>query len=242
MPKLRFDPSKSHEFADPREVPTYNIAEAAHYLRMPVATLRTWVLGRHYPTGKGRKRFHPLIDIADRKGRLLSFINLAEAHVLSACRRKHRIPFEKVRPALDFIAREFGSKHPLLEKEFETDGVSLFIQHLGQLIDVSAHGQLVMRRFVEQHLKRLARKNDSVFRFFPFTREVLDESPMSVFIDPRVSFGRPVLANVRIPTEAIAGRFRAGETIEHLAADYDCETLEIQEAIRCEGRPPKAAA
>lgn len=241
MAKLRFNPEKTLTFADPREIPTYGVAEAAYYLRMPPATLRTWVLGRHYPTGKGRKKFQPLIDIADQENRLLSFINLAEAHVLSACRRIHNIPLHKVRPALDFIASTFQSRHPLIEKAFETDGVSLFVDHLGTLIDVSARGQIIMRQCVEQHLRRLERKGAQVVRLYPFTREALDESPRSVFIDPRVSFGRPVLATIRVPTSAISVRYWAGETIEHLAADYDCGTLDVQEAIRCEGRPKAAA-
>jgi uncharacterized protein (DUF433 family) len=147
----------------------------------------------------------------------------------------------KVRPALDFIATTFQSKHPLIEKAFETDGVSLFIDHLGKLIDVSAQGQTMIRQCVEQHLRRLERKGSQVVRLYPFTRDAFDDSPKSVFIDPRVSFGRPVLATIRVPTSAISMRYWAGETIEHLAADYDCGTLDVQEAIRCEGRPKAAA-
>jgi len=34
---------------DPRESPVYSIPEAAHYLRIPPAMLRAWVVGRYYP-------------------------------------------------------------------------------------------------------------------------------------------------------------------------------------------------
>ena len=34
-------------------MPAYGIAEAAHYLRIPTATLRSWVHGRYYPTVAG---------------------------------------------------------------------------------------------------------------------------------------------------------------------------------------------
>jgi uncharacterized protein (DUF433 family) len=87
----------------------------------------------------------------------------------------------------------------------------------------------------------LEREGPQVVRLYPFTRDALDDTPRSVFIDPRISFGRPVLASVQVPTSVIAERYWAGETIEALAADYDCETLDIQEAIRCEGRPKAAA-
>ena len=33
---------------DLREMPAYGIAEAAGYLRLPVSTLRAWMLGQRY--------------------------------------------------------------------------------------------------------------------------------------------------------------------------------------------------
>ena len=35
-----------YEAGDSRLVPAYSVAEAAHYLRMPEETLRSWVVGR----------------------------------------------------------------------------------------------------------------------------------------------------------------------------------------------------
>jgi DNA-binding transcriptional regulator YiaG len=58
---------------DLREMPAYGIVEAAHYLGIPKATLRSWVLGRHYPTGTGKRFFRPIIELADKEQRLLSF-------------------------------------------------------------------------------------------------------------------------------------------------------------------------
>lgn len=54
----------------------------------------------------------------------------------------------------------------------------------------------------------------------------------SVFIDPRYGFGRPVLDGRGIRTEVIVERFRAGEPIESLAADYALGTDVIVEIIR----------
>jgi uncharacterized protein (DUF433 family) len=241
--KLKFDPTTTLSFVDPRETPSYSIPEAAHYLRLPAPTLRSWLLGRYYPTESGRKKFAPLIDIADPKYRLLSFINLAEAHVLNACRRYHKVRMDSVRAALDYVAKELKCDHPLVSQEFETDGVRLFITRYGKLIDASSHGQEVMRDIVKQHLKRLERENDKIVRLYPFTRpEAREDNPRSVFIDPRFSFGRMVLARVGVPTAAFAERLLAGESIEHLADDYGCETSDVEEAIRCEIRTLDAAA
>ena len=41
----------------PTELPLYQIAEAAHNLRMAPATVRSWVLGRHYRVGFDLRHF-----------------------------------------------------------------------------------------------------------------------------------------------------------------------------------------
>jgi len=235
MPKLRFNAENLRRTTDPQEMPAYSILVAAHYLQLPVATLRSWVCGRSYALKDGtKKRFKSLISLPDKDTTLLSFSNLAEAHVLSALRREHEVPMQHIRSALDFVTKHFGWKRPLLEQKFRTDGVGLFVERLGKLIDASADGQIVFRRFVEAHLERLEWENLSVARLYPFTRAREIHSPRSVVIDPRFSFGRPVLAKSHISTEVIVGRYKAGESIDELAEDYGCERLDIEEALRCE--------
>ena len=234
-------PRSPHTFPDStqklREIPSYGIAEAAHYLRIPVSTLQSWILGRPYPTRAGVRRFKPLIEVPPRTGRrsLLSFMNLVEAHVLSAIRRDHDIALPNVRKALDYLQKEFPSKHPLAEKSFETDGIDLFIQEYGQLINISKSGQLAVRQLLEAHLSRIERDPSGVpIKLYPFTRKPQAGEPKVVVIDPELAFGRPVLASTGIPTAMIADRLKAGESVEELAADYHRTPEEIVDAIRCE--------
>ncbi len=220
---------------DPRELPSYSLPEAAHYLRIPRATLRSWVAGRTYPTQKGTGFFRPLISLPDRRHLVLSFLNIVEAHVLDAIRRKHEIPLGKVRRALDYLRRQFPSRHPLADQEFETDGINLFIERYGALINISADGQLALRNLLEAHLRRIERDETGIaIRLFPFTRKRQPEEPKLVVIDPFISFGRPVLVGTGIPTAVIAERYKAGESMDELAGDYDRQRVEIEEAIRCE--------
>ena len=58
--------------------------------------------------------------------------------------------------------------------------------------------------------------------------------PKVVVIDPRISYGRPVLAGTGIPTAVVAERYKAGESIDELAEDYGRSRKEIEETIRCE--------
>ncbi len=219
-----------------RELPAYSIAEAAHYLRMPTATLRSWVLGRYYPIDNGRRFFRPVIELPDRKRPQLSFVNLVEAHVLDAIRRDHEVALKHVRTALSFLARQSPqSKHPLAEQDFVTDGVYLFIDRYGELINISRNGQLAMREVVKAYLERIERDEKGLpTRLFPFTRRRTLDEPRAVVIDPSVSFGRPVLAGTGIPTAVIAERYKAGDSMDDLATDYGRTRLEIEEAVRCE--------
>jgi uncharacterized protein (DUF433 family) len=220
---------------DPRELPAYSLTEAARYLRMPEATIRSWVMGRRYPTTAGHRFFRPVILLPDEGLPVLSFVNMVEAHVLEAIRRQESIPLHRVRSAVAFLERHYHSQHPLAEHQFETDGLDLFIQKAGLLINLSQTGQLAMRDIVAAYLRRVERDVDGLpVRLYPFTRKREPEEPRAVVIDPFVSFGRPALAGTGIATAVLAERFKAGESVEELAKDYGRTALDIQEALRCE--------
>jgi uncharacterized protein (DUF433 family) len=220
---------------DPREVPSYGIPEAAQYLRMPVTTLRAWVLGQRYVSKGAIRVFRSIIHLPGKKERLLSFSNLVEAHILNSIRRDFGVQLQNARKAIHYLKREFNSERPLLDRSFETDGIDLFVSEYGKLINVTQAGQTAMRPVIASYLKRIERGGDGLpVRLFPFTRGRDMGEPKSVVIDPCVSYGRPVIAGTGIPTSIIAERCKAGESIEALAEDYRRDAGEILEAIRCE--------
>jgi uncharacterized protein (DUF433 family) len=220
---------------DVRELPAYGVAEAAHYLLVPRATLRSWVAGMSYGTGTERKLFKPVIRPAATSPVALSFINLTEAHVLAAIRRKHRVDMPAVRRAIDYLKKEFGSPHPLADHKFETNGVDLFVERFGQFMSVSQGGQLAVRELLEAHLRRIDRDEKGFpLRLYPFTRIGGTQQPKNIVIDPFISFGRAVITGTGVSTALVAERFKAGESADELANDYGCDREKIEEAIRCE--------
>jgi uncharacterized protein (DUF433 family) len=224
-----------HKARDLREVPAYGITEAAHYLGIPKATLRSWVLGRTYPTERGKRFFKPVVELPVKDQCLLSFVNLVEVHVLDALRRAHGVPLSHVRKSVDYLKNQFTSKHPLAEQKFATDGLDLFIELFGKLVNITREGQLVIKELIEAYLQRVERDPVGVpIRLYPFTRERNPEEPRIIVIDPYLSFGRPVLAGTGIATTIIAQRYKAGESVEELAEDYGRTRSDIEEAIRCE--------
>jgi uncharacterized protein (DUF433 family) len=233
-------PARNLRAPDPRELPNYRLPEAAHYLRISESTLRKWVFGQDYPTATGRKRSRPIVAIAAADPPQLSFVNMVEAHVLSAIRYRHGVSLQAVRRAVEYLTMEFHSRHPLAEEQFQTDGVNLFVERLG-LLNVSAPGQFAMPEILRALLRRIDRDDHGLaIRLYPFSRRpepalpALEESPRVVVIDPRVAFGRPALAGAGVSTSTIAERFDAGESITALAMDYGRPNSDIEEAIRCE--------
>lgn len=228
----------SHIFGGlkPIDIPRYTLPEAAHHLRLPTATVRSWIVGRKYPSAKGQRLFRPIVVPADAKTPLLSFANLAELHALSSIRKVHEIKLENIRRAVNFLRTKTGSEHPLIDKEFLTDKKDLFIDQLGDVINVSQDGQLVFR-WLRIYLERIDRdEHGRPIRLFPFTATIEANSPRLVAIDPRLNFGKPCISGTDIPTSIIAERFEAGDTLDDLAVDYGRPKIEIEEAVRYERR------
>lgn len=91
------------------------------------------------------------------------------------------------------------------------------------------------RDALQAHLKRIERDGKGLaIKLYPFTRPVSAAAPKFVVIDPRMAFGRPVIAGSRIPTTDVFERFKAGDSLDILVAEYGRSTDEIQEAIRYE--------
>jgi uncharacterized protein (DUF433 family) len=218
---------------DPRRLPAYGVAEAARYLRIPAATLRSWVAGRTYPLQDGVGEFAPLIRAADPEARKLSFENLVEAHVLRALRTKHGLPVRAVRPALEYAERELGIERLLLNNEpLLTDGGELFLDRFGELVSLSRSGQIAIRAALQEHLRRVERDDAHIpIRLYPFGPAEVSAGRRNIVIDPRLSFGRPTIARVGVRTEVVASRVNAGESIDDLALDYGITPQEVEDAI-----------
>jgi uncharacterized protein (DUF433 family) len=218
--------------AGDRDFAAYTLAEAARYLRLPAATLRSWVLGRQYPRADGSGQFPPLIRPASRRPPLLSFSNLIEAHVLRSLRTDHGVPVKALRSALAYAERELGIDRLLLRPELRAKAGKVFLDRYGELIELSASGQLAMRALFAEHLKRVDWDSSRFpVRLYPFLSAAAPSAERPIVIDPRIAFGRPVVVRNGVSTAAIAARIDAGESVDDVAADYDLGPPEIEHAV-----------
>jgi uncharacterized protein (DUF433 family) len=165
-------------------------------------------------------------------------LNLVEAFVLSAIRREHEVSMQRARKALGFVQRDLGVKRPLVTTEFKTDGVDLFVEHYGSLLNASQGGnQILLKQALDGYLERIDWDASGLAaRLFPLARSERLEQPRAIVIDPNLGFGRPVLAGTGIRTEIVIGRYLAGESVGELARDYGVKLELIEDAVRLESR------
>lgn len=217
---------------DLRNQPAYGSAEAARYLRLPVATLRSWLVGREYPKGGSQATFQPLIRPAGQQPLQLSFYNLIEAHVLRALRTEHGVALAELRKAIDYAQRKLHIQRLLLSPELRTHAGEVFLDRYVELINLSASGQLALRKLFEDHLRRVEWDEwQFPVRLYPYVQGAARAADRPIAIDPRVAFGRPVIQRAGISTQAIADRIDAGESVQALADDYDLSPEEIEQAV-----------
>lgn len=223
-------PMPAFDKTDARHQPAYTVAEAARYLKLPQATLRTWVVGRDYPVAEGQGRFKALIKPARGNPPLLSFYNLIEAHVLRALRTEHGVSIKALRDSITYAEKTLKLERLLLSEDLRTHGGRVLLDHYGQLIELSASGQIAIRKALEDHLARIEWDRWKFpVRLYPYPTPALDGS-RTIAIDANIAFGRPVMVSRGVSTHAIAERLDAGESVADLAADYDLTPGEIEQA------------
>jgi len=207
----------------------YDVVAAAHHLRMPRSTLASWV--------GGKDGFRPLLE-PPRIG-YLSFINLTEAFVLLALRRRYKIKMPHIRDAIAYTEQHLEVEHPLAFQEFTTDCVDLFVRTAGGIVNASKGGQIKLDDVLGD-LMRIEWRDKRPIALFPVLSHRVHADARPIRISPLVAFGQPVITGTRIPISAVADRFYGGESIGELADDYGVPLSAIEEAVRVEREPAAA--
>lgn len=222
----RLKAAKYREDIDPRDLPAYTPADAAQFLGIKPTTLSHWVFGRR----KGSYRFEPLIEPADRENKLLSFYNLAELHILAATRYEHKIKFHAIRTAIEEIKKKYPSVHPLIARDFFTDGKDLFIKTVAETENMSSPGKLNFKSILDMFIKRVGRdKQELVDRIFPVIKGQPEDRIISIVYG--LASGQPVVAGRGIPVFVIYGRRKAGESTKSIATDFGISEEKVKRAI-----------
>jgi uncharacterized protein (DUF433 family) len=195
------------------DAPAYTLREATRITGISFGALRAWT---HGPS--------PIIRLA---GDHLSFTNIVEAHTLRALRKSQGMRIEAVRNAVRYLERKLATARPLASRVFRSDGIELFVDRFGTLINASKEGRLAMLEVFDEHLRQVEYGHDGRAR-----RLYLDADRCIIVIDPAVAFGRPVITGTRVSLEIIGARFQGGEEPAEIATDYEIPEAQVNQAIR----------
>ena len=117
----------------------------------------------------------------------------------------------QIQRALRSLEREFPSAHPLADHQFQTSRAEFLVEKFGEILSMSRRGQVEMRELLHAYLQCVEWDDHGV----PVKLDLPSLKPSSVergviIIDPRISFGRPVLDGTGIRAEIIVERFPRG--------------------------------
>jgi uncharacterized protein (DUF433 family) len=216
-------PKKNMEI---REISAYGMSDITSYVGLKRQTIEYWTSANDRQT---------IIKLSSVKPPRFSFSNLVELHILSMFKLKG-VKLQRIREAVRSLQKVWPhSNHPLLEQDLLTDGIGIFTNASNDLIDESLGGQRAFKEMLEIYLERVVwdRQHGPV-SLYPFLNERTADEPKLIQIDPRVGFGRPVIAGTAITTAIVASRFNARESVADLAKEYGRKAQEIEEAIRWE--------
>ena len=203
-------------------------------------TVRRWAFGYKRNRRAGKIAHPPLIqtDLPEIEGeKALTFIELVELLYIRAFLRAGG-SWKTVKTVANVAARMFDSNHPFALRRLyvhpkavfagveESDGREMLIQLIG-------HGQHTMPSVVKPYLDELDFDvNDVANRWWPIGRTG------GVVIDPRLSFGAPVVEGTGIRARTLADAYRdelpshKSRTVEHVAWTYGVRPVQVEAALR----------
>jgi uncharacterized protein (DUF433 family) len=161
----------------------------------------------------------------------VTFIAMAEAYVLEALTTAG-VRTDKIRPALNRLATEFGRGYVLASRNLATDGIDVLWDfsrtRAGEGLMDGRTGQMVMREIVEDYLTYVTWADDG----YPRILQLRNCQPSKVVMDPYRSFGQPTFSGSGARVRDVANMLRAGEDPQVVAEEHGVGIEEVRTAAR----------
>jgi uncharacterized protein (DUF433 family) len=206
----------------------FTLRETAAYLGIPKSTVQWWA---HPPDAT-----HSLITCFPSRGRqaTVPFIGFAEAFVLSSFRRAG-VPLQRIRPAVDVLAKEIGIEHALASESLYTDGAEVLFDYASKHGEREVMELVVVRtqqrqfsEIVKGYLKRIRYGGDG----WADSVRLPTYENANVIVDPKVAFGLPLVIQGGARVEDLVDRFQAGDSVADISADFSVPADQVEDVIR----------
>lgn len=209
----------------------YSVPETARIAHISSGRIRRWLRGytRDHGTRTSPPVFTSRLPIFD--GHLaLSFLDLIEVRFVDAFRREG-VSWGTLRIAHAKARVRVGSDHPFATGRFKTDGRTILHdvaeeEEDGELLDI-VHDQHGFKRLIAPFFRGLQFEDDSVARWFP-------DVARRVVLDPRRSFGQPIVAEAGISTRTLAAAVQTEGSVAKVARWFGINPKDVHAAVRYE--------
>lgn len=204
------------------ETPLLTARDAASHLQMPESTLDSWLAN---PRGGG-----PLVHSVQPERRgwpRVTFAGVVEAHVLRSL-RDLGFRMSEIRNVAEMVREEFKDPFALATQRIASDDASLFVELIDRSL-VNQHRQAPIREVIDAHLRFIQWDDEG-----KPTQLRLGQYPdrAEVVIDPRFAWGRPVMAESKVPVAAVVDLWVAGESMDTVAAEFDLSRDVVEDICR----------
>lgn len=184
-------------------------------------------------------QFEPVITAlpSQRGHAAIPFVGVAEAYTLRALRAAG-VPFQRIRPALANLDREFGLRHALASQRLYTDGAEVLYDFASTTTDdeaaqatkelvVARHGQRVFTEVVESWLSQVS-YSDGCPQVLPLP----GYTEAHIVVDAGRGFGQPIFSHGGARVQDALAMFDAGEPLEVVADEFGVPEAELEESVR----------
>jgi uncharacterized protein (DUF433 family) len=213
----------------------YTVSEASRLANVSPWRIRRWLKGYEFKVKHGRHRspavWNSQLDPIDHTT-ALGFLDLLEIRCVDAF-ISAGVSWKTLRQVHDRARELVGHSHPFCTNRFATDGHTIFMEFQEKNDEVTLWDmrdvQRVFERIIRPFLKDIEFDNSRVpLRWWPRGKG------HQVALDPRRSFGQPIIFREGIPTQVLARSVRANDSLAEVARWFEIKSASVREAVEFE--------
>jgi len=214
------------------QIGIYTVGEASRLASVSPQRIRRWLKGYAFKVKHGRHRspavWNSQLEPIDH-AMALGFLDLLEIRAVDAF-ISAGVSWKDLRRIHRDARQWLGSTHPFCTNRFATDGHTIFME-----LRQKNHGVMLW------DMRDVQRVFDKIIR--PFLKNVeFDRSKVprrwwprgknrQVALDPRRSFGHPIIFKEGISTRVLARSARANDSVEEVARWFEISPASVREAM-----------
>ena len=212
----------------------YSLSDASKLTGIDTRSISRWLRGYQYKRS-GEAHSIPAVIISDYApigGKsALSFLDMMELRLVRRF-RKHGLSFQKIRVAATRAAKILENSHPFASRRFVTDGKTILLQIAREANDSDLLDLVKEQYAIEDILSPL------LLEGVEFVGDLPERwSPANgIIIDPRYSFGQPVVASCTIPCATLFSAYQAERSIQKVASWFEIDPDAVRQAVDFETR------